>query len=69
MHLGQEVEISAGVVEWENRLKIVYVIRDIKTGRRVMRASSVQVAVEAVSGRMQWRSPPSLLEKLARYLP
>jgi acyl-CoA thioester hydrolase len=69
MRLAQRVDINAGIVEWENRLKITYSIRDAKTGDRVMRASSMQVAVDVENWEMQWQSPPALLEKLAPYLP
>lgn len=69
MRYGQSVEINAGIVEWENRLKLTYTIREQASGARVMRASTIQVAVENETGEMQWRSPPALLEKLAPYLP
>jgi acyl-CoA thioester hydrolase len=69
MRYGHSVEVSAGIVEWENRLKITYVIRDAETGAKTMRASSAQVAVDTETGVLQWVSPPVLLEKLAPYLP
>jgi acyl-CoA thioester hydrolase len=67
MRLGQPVEIDAGIIEWENRLKIVYSIRDLETKARVMRAASVQVAVCAADGQMQWQSPPVLRACLEPY--
>ena len=36
----------AEIVEWENRLRIEYLMRDALTGARVNRASSIQVAVD-----------------------
>lgn len=68
MRLAQRVEISAGIIEWENRLKIAYAIRDAASGTRVMRAASVQVAVNITDGVMAWQSPAALLERLAPYL-
>jgi acyl-CoA thioester hydrolase len=69
MRLGQPVEITAGIIEWENRLKLSYEIRDVATAKRVMRGSSVQVAVSLETQEMLWVSPPILREKLAQYLP
>lgn len=68
IRLRQEIEIDAGVVEWENRLKIAFEIRDRTSGKRLTRAYSVQVAVDMASGEMQWESPPILREKLERWL-
>lgn len=69
MVLGRAVSISAGIVEWENLLRISYVIRDAATNERVMRASSSQAAVEITTGNMLWVTPPVLREKLSRFLP
>ncbi|HVZ99887.1 MAG TPA: acyl-CoA thioesterase [Caulobacterales bacterium] len=68
MRLGKAVKITAGIVEWENTLRIVYQIEEIGTGERVMRARSTQVAVEMATENMLWVTPPVLREKLAPYL-
>lgn len=60
---GDRVTVTATVREWENRLRIAYLIRDAD-GRRLTRGHSTQVAVEIVSGEMRYVSPPVLLEKL-----
>lgn len=60
----QRIIVSAEIVEWENRLKINYLIRDAQTGKRLTRASTTQVAVEHASGKMCFASPSILLEKL-----
>src|SRR3982751_3432976 len=39
------LRVRAEIVEWENRLKINYLIRDAATGAKVNTASSIQVAV------------------------
>jgi acyl-CoA thioester hydrolase len=41
--------VRASLVEWENRLKINYLISDAETGERLTRASTVQVAVDIAS--------------------
>jgi acyl-CoA thioester hydrolase len=68
IRLLQAIEIEAGVVEWENRLKIAFEIHDKATGKRLTRAYSVQVAVDMASQEMQWETPPILREKLGRWL-
>jgi len=61
---GQTIRLRASIVEWENRLKIDYLISDAATGKRLTRASSTQVAVDIKSGEMCFVSPPVLFEKL-----
>ncbi|MDO9337038.1 MAG: acyl-CoA thioesterase [Caulobacteraceae bacterium] len=68
MRLHQEIEIVAGITEWENRLKIDYEFKDLKTGQRLNRCSSVQVAIEIETETMLWETPPILREKLAPFL-
>jgi acyl-CoA thioester hydrolase len=60
----QRIKVRATIVEWQNRLKIDYLISDADTGHRLTRASTVQVAVDAASGELCFASPPILLQKL-----
>lgn len=60
----QKVRIKAEVVEWENRLKLNYLIEDLETGQRLTKAFTVQVAVDMVSGEMLFASPDILYQKL-----
>jgi acyl-CoA thioester hydrolase len=43
---GQKLKLRADIVEWENRLKIDYLITDAETGKRLNRASTTMVAVD-----------------------
>ncbi|MGZ3236317.1 MAG: acyl-CoA thioesterase [Burkholderiaceae bacterium] len=61
---GQRLKLRAAIVEWENSLKIDYVIRDAETGRRLTRATTTQVAVNMTTGEMCFVSPEVLLKKL-----
>ena len=61
---GQRLKLRAEIVEWENRLKIDYLITDALTGKRLNRASTTQVAVDIASGEMCFVSPPVLFENL-----
>ncbi len=60
----QTVRIKAELVEWENRLKVKYLIEDADTGQRLTRAYTVQVAVDMNSGEMLYASPDILYQKL-----
>ena len=58
----------ADLVEWENRLKINYLITDVATGERMTRGSSVQVAVEIATREMLLASPRVFVEAVERVL-
>ena len=66
---GQRINVRASLVEWENRLKINYLITDLATGERLTRASTVQVAVEIASREMQMASPACFTDAVAKVLP
>ena len=65
---GQRINVRASLVEWENRLKVNYLITDLATGERLTRAVTVQVAVEIASKEMQLVSPRCFTEAVARML-
>jgi acyl-CoA thioester hydrolase len=65
---GQRLNVRASLVEWENRLKINYLISDLHSGERLTRASSVQVAVEVSSREMQLASPKVFTDAVERML-
>jgi len=64
--LGQRLRVRAELVEWQNRLKVNYLIVDAKTGVRLTRATTVQVAVDVQTGEMLWQSPPELVRAVQR---
>ncbi|UMR30532.1 acyl-CoA thioesterase [Massilia sp. MB5] len=66
---GQVLKLRADIVEWESRLKIEYVISDAASGKRINRASTMQVAVDIATGEMCFVSPPVLFEKLGVQAP
>jgi len=65
---GQRINVRASLVEWENRLKIDYLITDIATGERLTRASTVQVAVDVNTREMQLACPKVFVEAVERAL-
>ena len=64
LYFQQKVRVKARVDEWENRLKVSYLIEDLKTGQRLTKAHTVQVALDMESGEMLFVSPDVLLRKL-----
>ena len=68
LRLGRWVDVTASITEWENRLKIEYVLRDAQSGERTTKGQTVQVAVDIKSEAMLWQTPPILKEKLAPFL-
>ena len=61
---GQCIKVRACIAEWENRLKIEYVITDSSTGQRLTRGSTTQVAVALATREMCFASPSVLFKKL-----
>ncbi|WP_324732019.1 acyl-CoA thioesterase [Pseudomonas paeninsulae] len=65
---GQKIIVRADLIEWENRLKLHYLIADAETGERMTRGSSVQVAVDIASREMQLASPRVLVAAVEQAL-
>ncbi|HEV2613445.1 MAG TPA: acyl-CoA thioesterase [Gammaproteobacteria bacterium] len=60
----QKIKIHATLIEYQNRLKINYLITDAETGRRLTKASTTQVAVKLETKEMCFESPEVLLAKI-----
>ena len=67
LRYGQRFRVRADLLDWENRIRIGYLITDALTGRRLTRAVSVQVAIEVATGELQFVSPAALTERLRRH--
>jgi acyl-CoA thioester hydrolase len=61
---GQRLVVRSEIVEWENRLRIAYLIRDAQTGRKLTQATTTQVAVDMATREMLYVCPPVLWERL-----
>lgn len=61
---GHRIVVKATIVEWENRLKIKYLIREQESGRRLTVGSTTQAAIDMKTGELCFLSPPVLFEKL-----
>jgi acyl-CoA thioester hydrolase len=63
---GRRVRVRAQLLEYENRLKIGYVISERESGERLTKGWSVQVALDAATQELQFVSPQVLLDKVRR---
>ena len=54
---GQKIRVEMAVVEFESCLKVNYTITDVKTGTKLTKASTTQVAVRIDNGEMQFQTP------------
>lgn len=63
---GQHLRVEATLLEYENRIRIGYEIRDIASGERVTKGYTTQVAVDAATRELQFVSPAIVLTNLER---
>ena len=61
---GRPLTVRAEIVEWENRLRINYLLRDKENGAKLTTAYSIQVAVDMATREMRYVCPPVLWERL-----
>ena len=64
LRFAQEATVTATIVEYENRLKIDYLITDKATGEALTKATTTQVAVRITTGELCLESPAALLDKM-----
>ncbi|MGB8600658.1 MAG: acyl-CoA thioesterase [Rhizomicrobium sp.] len=67
LRLLQRFTVTATLAEYENRIRIDYILRD-EAGKVLTKASTTQVAVTIATGEMQFVSPPQLIEKVQQCL-
>ncbi|GIU51871.1 MULTISPECIES: acyl-CoA thioesterase [Shewanella] len=60
----QHLIVHAAIVEWENRLKINYQIRDAETGQRITKGYTIQAAVEIETEELCFVTPPVFRQKI-----
>ena len=63
---GQKLRVEAVLLEYENRLRIAYAIYDKTSAEKMTKGYTVQVAVEAASGELQFVSPAVVFDKLGK---
>ena len=66
---GQKLRVRATLVEWENRLRIEYLVSDAASGERLSKGETTQVAVHMATREMCLVSPDVLFERLGEPKP
>lgn len=61
---GQRIKVRAEITEWQNRLRIDYLITDAASGQKLNKAYTIQVAVAMSSQELQYVCPSILWQKL-----
>ena len=64
VEFGQEIDVTASLKEYENRLKIEYLVSDADSGERLTSGFTIQVAVDKESGEMSFVSPAEFRKKI-----
>lgn len=59
---GERVIARASLVEWEHRLALNYLLTDAANGTRILRARTVQVAVDGRTGELQFACPADFVD-------
>ncbi len=59
---GERLRARASLVEWEHRLALNYLLTDVADGKRVLRARTVQVAVDGRTGELQFDCPAEFVD-------
>jgi acyl-CoA thioester hydrolase len=63
---GQVLRVTAELIEYENRMKIAYAVRDAASGETLTKGCTIQVAVCARSGELQFVSPTALIDRVRK---
>jgi acyl-CoA thioester hydrolase len=69
IRFGQEISVTATLAEYENRIRIDYLIADPKTGEALTKAQTIQVAVHKATGETVFESPVELRQAVSRVAP
>lgn len=64
----QRVKVTASLVEWENRMKINYQIRDLASNKRLTKGYTIQAAVDS-NNELCFVTPTIFRQKLAQFIP
>jgi acyl-CoA thioester hydrolase len=64
LRYGQTLRIVAELLEYENRLKVGYVIYDVSSAERLSEGHTIQVAIDAESQELQFASPAAFTRRV-----
>ena len=61
---GDHLRARASLVEWEHRLAVNYLLTGVADGKRILRARTVQAAIDGRSGELQFACPADFVERV-----
>jgi acyl-CoA thioester hydrolase len=62
---GQTVRVKASLIEWENRIRIDYLVYDPQSGEKLTKGQTTQLAVDLQTQETRFDCPDVLLERVA----
>jgi len=66
LRYGQKVRVACTLHEYQQRIRITYLLTDAATGERVHRAETIQLAVDANTGELLFDCPAELTRALGQ---
>ncbi|MCE9680351.1 acyl-CoA thioesterase [Shewanella sp. AS1] len=64
----QKIKVIASLVEWENRIKIAYEVRDLESNRRLTKGYTIQAAVSMADKELCLITPDCFRDKIAHLI-
>ncbi|QYJ85891.1 acyl-CoA thioesterase [Shewanella mesophila] len=61
----QKIKVIASLIEWENRIKINYEVRDLDSNKRLTKGYTIQAAVNMLNNELCFVTPDCFREKIA----
>jgi acyl-CoA thioester hydrolase len=65
---GQKLRVEATLLEYENRLRMSYAIYDVKSGERLTKGETIQVAIDARTQELQFVSPDIVIRNIEKVI-
>lgn len=66
LRYGQMVRVEAAFVDYVDRLKIAYIVKDAASGERLTRGATVQLAVDGRTGELASGTPDAMVQAIER---
>jgi acyl-CoA thioester hydrolase len=62
----QRIKIEAQMMEYENRLRIAYIITDVTNGEKLAKGETIQLAIDMKTKELQFVSPQQLVARVEK---
>ncbi|WP_192877946.1 acyl-CoA thioesterase [Fastidiosibacter lacustris] len=64
---GQTIQVVSSIIEYQNRLKIAYLIVDKSSQQKLTKGHTTQLAIDLKTQQLQFVSPLCLIEKIKSF--